>query len=185
MFEVARRGRADVMAFMLDLGFSIEVGDESNARALHHAAVNDSREVAELLIARGAEIDPRETHYGATPIDWAAHADHQGMMDYLSQFSRNVWTLSFRGYVARLREVLLAEPDRAKAKDEDGITPLWWLPDDETTALEIVDLLVAHGANPVAKSSNGTTAVDWAVKRGMRDVAQRLASYDRLEGGAG
>ena len=31
---------------------------------------------------------------------------------------------------------------------DDGITPLWWLPDDEEKALEIAQLLLAAGADP-------------------------------------
>jgi hypothetical protein len=57
-----------------------------------------------------------------------------------------------------------------------GITPLWWLPDDESKALEIVELFLSHGADPSIRSNEGKTAADWALKRGMREVAHRLAA---------
>ena len=93
----------------------------------------------------------------------------------MSRYSRNVWTLTFRGYVDRLREVLRVDPSLARAASTDGVTPLWWLPDDEGKALAIAKLLMEHGANPAAVSKDGSTAADWARKRGMLGVARLLA----------
>jgi len=176
MFAAARRNRVDVVELLLDLGVPLEVHDDHNTHTLHHAASNNALKVAALLIERGAEIDPRETCWNATPIGWAAHGDRLEMIDFLSQYSRNVWTLAFRGYVDRLREVLAAESELAKSVSSDGITPLWWLPDDEAKALEIVDMLIAHGANPSSRSKTGSTAKDWALKRGMLEVAAKLTA---------
>ena len=128
MFTAADRDRPDVLALLLDLGLPLEIADGHNARALHHAAGHNALRAAQFLIDRGAEIDPRESHYGGTPIGWAAHGDHRPMMDFLSKYSKNVWTLTFRGYVDRLREVLREEPARAMVLDSEGNTPLWWLP---------------------------------------------------------
>ena len=96
------------------------------------------------------------------------------MIDFLSGYSRNIWTLSVRGYVDRVRQILSDDPSLATSTSADGITPLWWLPDDEDEALEIVDLLIAQGADPAARSKSGTTAADWAEKRGMTRVVTRL-----------
>ena len=133
--------------------------------------------VAKLLIERGAEIDPTENAFDATPMGWAAHDDHVEMIELLSRFSRNVWSLAFGGYIDRLREILAAEPDLAKAVTKDGITPLWWLPDDEAKALEIVDLFLSCGADPAIRSKEGKTAADWALKRGMSEVGRKLAVH--------
>jgi ankyrin repeat protein len=48
------------------------------------------------------------------------------------------------------------------------------LPDDDAKAMRIVELLLAAGADPAAKNTDGGTAADWARRRGMRDVAARL-----------
>jgi ankyrin repeat protein len=42
---------------------------------------------------------------------------------------------------------------------QDGITPLWWLPDDEAKAMEIVEMLLAAGADPAIRSREGRTAM--------------------------
>jgi ankyrin repeat protein len=173
-FAAAQRDRPDAMALLLELGAPIDVADSHNTHALHHAALAGAMKAAAFLIERGAEIDPIETSYGGAPIGWAAHGDRTAMVDLLSRHSRNIWTLSFRGYVARVREILREEPALARQVRENGITPLWWLPDDEAQALEIVELLLTAGADPSSKSKSGSTAAEWALKRGMRRVAERL-----------
>ena len=182
MFEAASRDRPDAIALLLELGVPLEIEDRTGARALHHAAGNDAVRAARFLIDRGAEIDPRESSWGATPIGWAAHGDNAGTLDLLSRYTRNVWTLAFRGYVDRLRDVLRAEPDLAKQVTPEGITPLWWLPDDEAKAMEVVDLLLAAGADPAVTSREGRTAADWARKRGMTEIARRLGDAGGAEG---
>ena len=47
--------------------------DEEGATALHHAAVNGYREIVDLLLDAGADIDARDSIHGATPAGWAIH----------------------------------------------------------------------------------------------------------------
>jgi ankyrin repeat protein len=174
MFEAAKRDRADVLALLLDLGFPLEIQDRTGKRALHEAAAHNALRAAAFLVERGAEIDPRESTWGGKPIGWAAYGDKKEMVRYLSSYSRNIWTLCFNGYIDRVREIVAQDPSLARLVDDDGITPLWWLPDDESAAMQIVELLLAAGANPSVKSKDGRTAADWARRRGMRDVAAKL-----------
>ena len=173
-FAAAQLDRADVVEWLVESGIPIDIRNEHNAGALHHAAGRNALSVAKFLIERGVEIDPRDTQWNSTPIGWASHADHREMVDFLSKYTRNVWTLAFRGYVDRLREVLRENPVLAKSVARDGTTPLWWLPDDESEAIAIVELLLAHGADPQAPNQAGKTARDWALERGMVEVAKRL-----------
>jgi ankyrin repeat protein len=174
MFVAARRNRADVIALLLQLGVPLEVQDATGKRALHEAAAHNSAAAAELLIARGAAIDPRESMYGAPPIGWAAHGDHRDVLDLLSRHSRHVWTLCFRGYLDRLQQLLLEDPGLARGTDREGQTLLWWLPEDEEQALAAADLLLKAGVDPRATSTRGQTAAHCARRLGMRRVAARL-----------
>jgi len=174
MFEAAKRDRPDVLALMLDLGVSLETQDRTGRRALHEAAATNALGAAKFLVQRGADVDPRESSYNGTPIGWAAHGDKIEMVDFLSRCSRDIWTLCFHGYVERVREILTEDPSRAHVVSKDGYTPLWWLSDDEAKAMQIVELLLAAGADPAAKNKDGGTAADWARRRGMRDMATRL-----------
>lgn len=96
------------------------------------------------------------------------------MIDLLTPYSRDIWCLANQGKVNRLREVLAAEPERARDIGRHGSTPLWWLPNDEKIALDIVEVLLAHGADPSVKGDDGTTAADWARALGLERVAVRL-----------
>jgi ankyrin repeat protein len=174
IFQAARRDRPDVIALLLDLGVSVELQDQTGKRPLHEAAANNALRAAAFLVERGALIDPRESTYHGTPIGWAAHSDQREMVELLSRHSRDICTLAFNGYVDRLRRILAEGPDPGALADDSGITPLWWLPDAEATAMEIVELLLAAGVDPARKSKDGRTAADWARRRGMPEVAARL-----------
>jgi ankyrin repeat protein len=180
IFAAAREDRADVAAFLLDLGTPIEVEDAKKQRPLHVAAANDAVHVAALLIESDAEIDPYELNYSNTPLDFAVHYEYQRMIDLLRPRSRDVWNLTALGDVERLREIIPAEPRLAKVSWQS--TPLFWLPDDEHRALEIVKLFLEHGADPNFRSKkDGSTAADVARKRSMHQV---MALLDAAQGGA-
>jgi uncharacterized protein len=175
IFAAARRDRADVVEFLLDLGVSIEVEDASKQRPLHEAAGHDSLNVAKLLIERGAELEPVETNWSNTPLDHAMYGNLDRMVQFLSGFTRDVFRLTWIGNVDRLREVLSEEPERARVSDNQN-TPLMWLPDDEVKAVECVNLLMACGADPAIGNKDGLTAADLAEKRGLYDAAELLRS---------
>ena len=174
MFEAAKRDRPDVLALLLELGSSLEAQDQTGKRALHEAAAANALHAAKFLVERGVAIDPRESIYNGTPLGWAAHGDHTEVVHFLSRYSRDLWTLCFNGYIDRVREILTEDPNSGRAVASSGHTLLWWLPDDNAKAMQIVELLLAAGADPSAKSTDGGTAADWARRRGMREVATRL-----------
>lgn len=176
MFEAARKDNPDAIALLLDLGVPLEIQDATGKRALHEAAWANAVRAAQYLIDRGAEIDPRESTYGGTPMGWAAHGDRRQMLDLLSRHTRAIWPLCFQGYVDRVREVLADDPSLARQIDREGCTPLWWLPDDDAKAMTVVELLLAADADPAHRNARGNTAADWARRRGMAAVAARLES---------
>jgi ankyrin repeat protein len=175
LFAAVRRDRADVVELLLDLGVPIDVEDELKQQAMHEAASNNSVRTAELLVARGANIDPRESNWGATPLVFAIYGKHVSMIDLLGRYSRDLWNLAFTGKVERLRELLTAEPALAKAAHPNGWTPLMRLPDDDDKALEIVELFLSRGADAKIMNDSGKTAADLARERGMFDIAELLS----------
>ena len=171
----AERNLPEVVALLLDLGVPIEVEDDHKQRPLHAAAGANAIAVAQLLIARGAEIDPEETQWGATPLGFAVYGNQREMIELLAPLTRSVWHLVRLGSTERLREVLAADPARANEGAGGGYTPLMGLPDDEDRALEAVDLLLAHGADPSVRTRHeNRTAAEYARQRGLYKVAQRL-----------
>ena len=52
-------------------GKLVHAYDETGATALHYATFDGLREIVELLLDRGAEINSRDKQFGATPTGWA------------------------------------------------------------------------------------------------------------------
>ncbi|HSL72156.1 MAG TPA: ankyrin repeat domain-containing protein, partial [Longimicrobiales bacterium] len=167
LFAAAKQNRADVVAFLLDLGVSPDLENETRERTLHIAAYSDAVDVAALLIERGAEIDPVESNWENTPLAAAVHAASDRTIALLGRYSSDVWNLVFTGQVDRLRTLLAEQPDLARTVSQDGSTLLMWLPDDEQRARDIVELLLSYGADPAVRNQEGRTAADYAARRGM------------------
>ncbi|MFZ0820373.1 MAG: ankyrin repeat domain-containing protein [Candidatus Acidiferrales bacterium] len=72
LIEAIERRDADQARAMLDEQPGlVHERDAAGATALHYAAFEGNREVAELLIERGAEINSRDGKFSATPAGWA------------------------------------------------------------------------------------------------------------------
>ena len=185
LHRAARENRPDVIHQLIDSGVSPDVADDQNMRALHDAGYHNALDAAKALVQRGAEIDPVENRYGGTPLGGASHYLHQEVMDFLAPLSRDVWNLTYNGYLDRLREVLAEKPERARV-DWDEWSPLLWLPPhDEDTAIEMAKLFVAHGADPHHQASNGATPLSRAQALGMLRLAAYLRDVPRNPGETG
>lgn len=178
MFGAIRRGRADVAEALLDLGMSPDVGDKHNFRALHYCAHSDARDIASMLIARGAEVDPFELQHGGTPLTHAIYNSQTAMAELLARHSRNFRGLCFAGAVERLRALLTEEPDRANREDRPGEPALFCLPDEPEKAVEVAELLLSFGADPRFRNPLGQTPAEAALRRGLDDAAALLDDGD-------
>ncbi|MGH7632796.1 MAG: hypothetical protein ACRENC_03635, partial [Gemmatimonadaceae bacterium] len=175
LIAAAHQDRADVVDMLLDLGFSPDVADpNTGGRALHAAAAAGAARSAALLIARGATVDAHDGLYDSPPLGWASHFAQSPTIELLGRYSSDVWRLTFAGRSDRLRELLDAEPELAKATNRAGDTPLMWLPDDAASALTIARLFLDHGANASLRNARGLTAADIATSRGLEEVAALL-----------
>lgn len=179
LFAAAEHDRPEVVDLLLDLGVSPDVGDWNNERPLHRAAMHGSLAVAQRLLERGAEIDPRENRFGATPLGWSSFFDRPGLVALFGAHSRDFRTLCFTGTATRVRELLAEDPTLATRADRDGTTPLFWLPDDEEKALAVAEALLERGADLSAKDQEGRTPEEAARHRGLPALAARLEEGPR------
>ena len=69
---VDRRDSGEARRLLAEEPALARARDTSGATALHHAAFNGDRELAELLLSAGAEVNSRDATHGATPTGWAA-----------------------------------------------------------------------------------------------------------------
>ena len=81
-----------------------------------------------------------------------------------------------------VRELLEAGASPTASFTGLGFTPLMFAAGSETGAIENVKLLIAHGADVNAKTADGVTALDIAVRQGRADAMETLRSAGALEG---
>jgi len=130
--------------------------DDEGETLLFHAATGGKADVAELLLAKGA--DPKATNErGLTPLHLAAQAGHKDVV-----------------------KVLLAKGADPNARTKDGDTPLHaavnHLKDmpEHAGCLEAVRLLLAAKADPNAKGRQDETPLHRAAQRGHKDIVELL-----------
>jgi len=71
-------GRVDVARYLMDACVDPNLARPNGVTALHRAAETAAPEMAELLIARGAQVNVKDREFDATPLEWALHAQTQG-----------------------------------------------------------------------------------------------------------
>ena len=155
---VARNGYLAGVQAYLDAGVDINARDENGSTPLHWAALEGHKDIVELLINRGAEVNATSEIGGWTPLHMAASKNHIQVVSFLIK----------------------------KGADEDakaiigGWTPLHW------AALEghkdIVELLIKLGANINSKDNMGNTPLDLAIQYERLDIAEYLSTYSANTG---
>jgi ankyrin repeat protein len=90
LVAACRFGRADVARFLLEIGVSASSQDNDRMSALHWASASGIYEIMEVLIARKAPLEVRNT-WGGTVVDsvaWFAVNDPQPGVDYARVIKR-------------------------------------------------------------------------------------------------
>lgn len=174
LFVAIRQGKPEIAALALRLGVSPDARTRDGVRALHEAAGSDAIGIVALLAEAGAEIDPIERRYGSTPLGWARHQGASAAQIYLASRSRDVEALCQAAEIERLEALFAEEPALANAPARSGEPPLFCLPDDDTSACDLVEFLLAAGAEPAVRNGEGLTPAQIARKRGLLDAAASL-----------
>ena len=174
MLTATQQSRLDIIEMLLELGMDVDNEIAAGVRPLHLAVVAGAIDVVKLLVARGADVDRTAESYGG-PMELAARNGRLDIAKILAPLSRDVHSMVSLGMKDRLRELLTAEPDLANLVHyRTGQTPLFSLPNEEASALDMVKFLLKHEANARLVNKEGDTAANAARKRGFNDVAQLL-----------
>jgi ankyrin repeat protein len=170
----------------------LEAGANPNADTLLGAtplfpAVNTSAAMTKILLDKGA--DPNHvTKSGATPILFTRDA---AVVELLIARGANVKARSKIGETALMdaatrgdvaaAKLLIAKGADVNARDHRGYTALMFAAQYDDDAVELVRLLLAHGADvmPVAEDQ---TALSLAAKRGETGVTKLLRAAARSGG---
>jgi ankyrin repeat protein len=119
---------------------------------LHEAAARNHKDVVQVLLANGADLNVRDSEYGDTPLHWAAENGNRDVV-----------------------ELLLNKGADVNNRDNLGETPL------HVAALNgyksVAELLLAHGADVNARDLAGCTPSCLAAQRGFKDVEELLRQH--------
>lgn len=118
--EAASRGDQDSVRTILRQHPDLATArDDEGVTALHYAALGGHKEVAELLVKHGADVNARDGTFGATPAGWAIEYLREigGFLGIeLSDFAFAIE----RGDVAWASRFLKRFPALRDARDERG-----------------------------------------------------------------
>jgi ankyrin repeat protein len=85
----AQHGHVAIVRLLLDAGEDPNRynpdGHHAHSTPLHQAVAANHPDVVELLVARGARLDVRDTIWGGTPLGWALHEERAAIAESLRQ----------------------------------------------------------------------------------------------------
>jgi len=151
--------------------------DSSGDTPLSKAVAHGRKEVAALLIERGADINSRND-YGTAVLHVTPQPDPCGIFELLIAHGAkiDIWFAAGRGRVEDVRKILAESPEAAKAV----------LPNDGVSVLniaagaghkEVVEMLLAHGADVNAGGRFKVTPLASAAFKGYTEVAAVLLAH--------
>ena len=182
--EAVGQGDTQTVRHYLDLGINAN-SRVNNQNLLHFAG---SKEVAELLIAKGADVNAKSA-YGWIPLHFAAMSDRIKVAQTLIAKGAdiNAWgetqfepcniictTPLFWARSPEMAKLLIAKGADVNAKNKNGLTPL-----HRARSKAIAKILLAAGAKINIKEDNARNGKDRtllhnAAKIGFKELVQQL-----------
>jgi len=166
---------------------NINKRDELGYSALHHAAIAGLRDVVEVLIEGGEDVDGKGQD-GATPLRCAVQEGHARVVEILllkgaSVLDKDEDELTVlhcaagEGHYAIVSTILGKAPWLANEQSRSGWSPL------HSAAVmghaQVVGLLLHFGANAGLKNNQGKTAGDLAKERNKLEVSRRIEQVEQ------
>jgi ankyrin repeat protein len=174
-------GEAEVVAYLIELGVNVNARLHHDFSPLHEAAFAGEVEIVRLLVEAGADLGARDRQYNSTPWGWAEEGEQE---DVLRWFSENcaidLADLVESGNTSLVAARLSKDPSAVNGADGAGV-PL------RTAAasgdVEMVKILLEHGADTSLTNAQGKTGLDWAEENGHGEVAVLL--WNRMNAAEG
>lgn len=177
-------------------GADVNTKDEEDLTSLHLAARQGRKDVVELLLADGANINARLVGWpGWTPLHEAATANHKEVAKLLITKGADTNANCARAGGGRfggtplheavfegnrdMAELLISKGADINAKQSGGLTPL------DVAAFvghkDVVELLIARGADVNIRDRGGRTALRWAKHGRNKEIVELLQKYGAVE----
>jgi ankyrin repeat protein len=182
-------GDVDQVQLQISKGADVNTKDEEGLTALHLAARQGRKDVVELLLVNGANINARLTRWPDwMPLHEAAVANHKEVVELLLAKGADVNADCARAGGGRfggtplheavfeghrdMAELLISKGADINAKQSGGLTPL------DVAAFvghkDVVELLITRGANVNIRDRGGRTALRWAKHGRHKEIVELL-----------
>jgi ankyrin repeat protein len=178
----AEEGNLDSLRLLVELGADVN-GKGGGPRRWPHdtsplwwAAHAGRLDAVKLLVELGADVHARDPNYDATPLASANYKGHRKVVEYLVQFAPICEAVRFGG-LNRVRTLLRENPECVTIRDDEGRTPLHFPAFDTQHGAEIIELLIAHGADTSARDNAGRTPADQMLQNTRQDLAEVLRRH--------
>ncbi len=170
IWRAADQGNIDAVKKHLDAGVDIHVLDKKYGFApLHYAADGGHKEIVELLLAKGADVNQRDK-IGKTPTAWAMRYGHKEVTAILRKHGgktgielapkTNIWNAVAANNIEFIKELLISGGDVNAKESARGGRPL------HAAGMfghkGCAEFLIAKGADVNAKDNDGETPLDYA-----------------------
>ncbi|KAH9512284.1 hypothetical protein Btru_041383 [Bulinus truncatus] len=182
-------GKVEIVSILIDNKVSLNAVDINGQTSLVHATKKGHRQVSEILLSNRAQVD-KEDSFKRTPLMYAAQrgdvesvklfiqhkadCSHQDLNSFTS-----LMICSEHGFTDCVKTLLQTKVN-VDDGDLDGNTALHF--SSLKGRIEVVDLLLLHGADPnKCTKTFGTTPLMLASAAGHLAVVQSLARCPRLE----
>ena len=176
--DAAGYNRLEPARVMIQIGCPV---NPNGTTPLHQAALKGHVEMAELLVASGADVGARDDRHATTPLQWAQVGGHAGTQEFLASCPLGIFDAVLCDDSRRVEELLDASPDLVDATvgaERGSETPH---PSDWQTPLAVAVLrnrpaaakaLIDRGANVDIADGDG---------RVLTDIARTEASAELIE----
>lgn len=137
---------------------------DDGATPLHFAAIGNHRQVVDLLLDHGADINAIDDEFGSTPAGWANEKGYVEMVHYLVARGAKVDLPRAAGFGLLDLVIELLATDASAINASGG----WGMPIHEASLWghpRIVEVLLEYGADPNLKNRDGKTALAIATEQ--------------------